>query len=289
MVGNGYLEEYQAEYNLVLDAATAEPSVGSNLVLNGSDDIYKITDIVILDNSSAPNLRLLIGINPPLTAIQSPHHATSFIIREKYSQVRLTGHDFLNIGFGDQFQSGYPGLPTDDDAFLRPFNQTAEVNYGRVFYTSTDQDGNFKVGNFFGVEQATGIVTLSASQFGLEGLTALKLGGIAVGSQSVIITQISTDPSMIDNSDQIIVTQKAIKTYIANRLSQGGSNVVTSTMNAGTVVMGGQDFLGSTVPAGQLNSSVRFSDKVMFEGVNSGVDGNMAAWFYYVGQGVWRN
>ena len=286
--GDGYAEEFQAEYNLVIDAATAQPSVGSNLVIAGLSEIYKITDITVLDNSSAPNLRLRIGINPPLSALQSPLHATSLIIREKYSQVRLTGHDFLNIGFGDQFQSGYPGIPTDPDSFLRPFNQTIEVNYGRVFYTSTDQDGNFKVGNFFGVEQATGIVTLSASQFGLEGLTQLRLGGIAVGSQSVVITQISTDPSMIDNSDNIIVTQKAIRTYIANRLSQGGSNVVTSTMNAGTVVIGGQDFISSTVPAGQLNSSVRFSDKVIMEGPNAGVDGNMAAWFYYIGQGVWR-
>ena len=286
--GQGYAEEYQAEYNLVLDAASSQPSVGSNLVITGLSEIYKVTDITVLDNSSAPNLRLRIGVNPPLSASQSPHHATSFIIREKYSQVRLTGHDFLNIGFGDQYQSGYPSLPTDPDAFLRPFNQTAEVNYGRVFYTSTDQDGNFKTGNFFGVEQATGIVTLSASQFGLEGLTQLKLGGISVGSQSVIITQISTDSSMIDNSDSIISTQKAIKTYIANRLSQGGSNVVTSTMNAGTVVIGGQNKIGSTVPAGQLNSSVVFSDKVLFEGVNSGIDGDMASWYYYVGQGVWR-
>ena len=94
---------------------------------------------------------------------------------------------------------------------------------------------------------------------------------------------------MIDNSDNIIVTQRAIRTYIANRLSQGGSNVVTSTMNAGTVVIGGQDFITSTVPQGQLNSSVKFLDKVLLEGPNSGVDGNMAAWFYYVGQGVWKN
>lgn len=287
--GNGYAEEYQSEYELILDGATSQPSVGSNLVINGSTEIYKITDITVLNGSTAPNFRLRIGVNPPVTAALSPAHATSIIIREKYSQVRLTGHDFLNIGYGDQYQSGYPAYPTDPDAFVRPFNQTAEVNYGRVFYTSTDQDGNFKVGNFFGVEQATGIVTLSASQFGLEGLTALRLGGISVGSQSVVITQISTDPSMIDNSDNIIVTQRAIRTYIANRLSQGGSNVVTSTMNAGTVVIGGQDFITSTVPQGQLNSSVKFLDKVLLEGPNSGVDGNMAAWFYYVGQGVWRN
>ena len=37
------------------------------------------------------------------------------------------------------------------------------TNGGRVFYTSTDQDGNFRVGELFEVEQSTGIVTLNAS------------------------------------------------------------------------------------------------------------------------------
>ena len=38
-----------------------------------------------------------------------------------------------------------------------------EYNGGRVFYSSTDQDGNFRVGELFKVEQSTGIVTISAS------------------------------------------------------------------------------------------------------------------------------
>ena len=43
-------------------------------------------------------------------------------------------------------------------------NQDAEVSErgkGRVFFASTDQDGFFRVGKFFSVDQGTGTVTFS--------------------------------------------------------------------------------------------------------------------------------
>jgi hypothetical protein len=277
--GAGYSEDYQNSYNLILSNMTYQPSVGSDLVINGNSNIYKITSVTVLNNSTAPNVTAIIGLNPALSTALAPTNAISVVIRQKYSQVRLTGHDFLNIGYGDQYQSGYPDVPADTS--LQAQNQTVEINYGRVFYTSTDQDGNFKVGSFFGVQQATGIVTLSASQFGLTGLTSLTLGGIAVGSQSVVISQISTDPTLIANSDSVIVTQKAIRTYIANRLSQGGSNVVTNQVSAGTVVLGGQNLITSTVTQGIPGSSVKMANKVSIEGAAGGVDGNESSWLYF--------
>ena len=62
-----------------------------------------------------------------------------------------------------------------------------------MFVVSTDQDGNFKVGNLFGVQQATGTVTISASLFNLNGITSLAIGGFSVGTNAVIINQFSTD------------------------------------------------------------------------------------------------
>ena len=50
-----------------------------------------------------------------------------------------------------------------------PENEVQELNGGRVFYSSTDQSGNFRVGELFAVEQATGIVTISADFFDLAG------------------------------------------------------------------------------------------------------------------------
>ena len=71
---------------------------------------------------------------------------------------------------------------------------------GRVFYTSTDQDGNFRTGELFEVEQATGIVTLNADLFNLSGLSELSLGGVVLGGTEVVIREFSTDETMSANS-----------------------------------------------------------------------------------------
>jgi hypothetical protein len=150
-----------------------------------------------------------------------------------------------------------------------------------VFYTSTDQDGNFKVGSLFAVEQATGIITLSASQFGLSGLETLSLGGISVGGQGVVIRQFSTDPTFVANSNEIVPTQKAIKSYLTSRLSQGGSNTFTGQLTAGTVIIGGADKIASTIPEGTLGSNIQMLNKVNVAGSQAGWGGDGAAMAYF--------
>ena len=41
-------------------------------------------------------------------------------------------------------------------------DEVHERNGGRVYFTSTDQKGDFRVGNLFKIQQATGIATLNA-------------------------------------------------------------------------------------------------------------------------------
>ena len=99
----------------------------------------------------------------------------SFKIRYRYSQVRLTAHDFLDVGTGSKANTNWPYLPLSPNI---PSQETDETRPGRVYYVSTDQDGNFSVGKFFRVEQATGKATLDASAFDLSGLSSLRLGSI---------------------------------------------------------------------------------------------------------------
>jgi hypothetical protein len=157
---------------LIVNNLTSLPGPGDNLVIAGNPNIYKVTNAVAKFGTVSPNIEANIEIAPDMNVNLSPVHAAEVTIRQKYSQVRLTGHDFLNIGYGNQLLANYPGLPTE--TVLSPQNHVAEVNYGRVFYTSTDQDGDFRVGGLFAVQQATGIVTLRASQFGLTGLETLS-------------------------------------------------------------------------------------------------------------------
>jgi len=82
-----------------------------------------------------------------------------------------------------------------------------------VFFVTSDQDGNFRVGNYFRVDQATGSATLNASAFNLSGLTELRLGAIG-GQIGVAINEFSADGTLSGNSDTAVPTEKAVKTYV---------------------------------------------------------------------------
>jgi hypothetical protein len=280
ITGSGYADAYQTGLTIIVKNLTKLPQPGDNLVIEGVTQIYKITSATPAFGTTAPNIEANIQIAPGIEVVDSPDEGTPVTIRQKYSQVRLTGHDFLNVGYGNIQDSNYPGLPTN--TILSPQDQAVEVNFGRVFYTSTDQDGNFKVGSLFAVEQATGIVTLSASQFGLSGLDTISLGGIAVGGQSVVIRQFSTDATFVANSNEIIPTQKSIKSYLTGRLSQGGSNTFTGQLIAGTVLVGGPDKIASTIPEGTLGSNVEMRNKVMVQGTGAGWGGDGAAMAFFM-------
>jgi hypothetical protein len=286
--GNGYADTYQTGYSIIMNNLTQLPIVGSDLTIEGDSTVYKVTTSRALFGTTAPSYEAIVELAPEITVAKSPANGAAISVRQKYSQARLTNHDFLNVGYGNIISSNYPGYPEAGYASV-PANQTIEANYGRVFYTSTDQDGNFRVGNLFAVEQATGIVTLSASQFGLTGLETLSLGGIAVGGSSVVVRQFSTDSSFIANSNTIIPTQRAIKEYLQSRLSQGGSNTFTGQLIAGTVLLGGPDRIGSTIPEGVLGSSVEMPNVVNVHGEFAGWDGDGMAFNFFMNNASKRN
>ena len=295
ITGNGYADAYQIGYTLILNNLTALPSPGSNLEFAGGTTAYKVTSATAVYGTVAPNIQANLEITPALDLTTTQANGVVASIRTKYSQARLTNHDFLNVGYGNLEASNYPGYNPDTGYASLPQNQTIETNFGRVFYTSTDQDGNFKVGSLFGVQQATGIVTLSASQFGLTGLSTISLGGISVGGSSVTITQFSTDGTFTANSDTIVPTQKAIRTYLASRLSQGGSNTYTGQLTAGTVIVGGTNQIRSSIPNGQDGSVVKVTSLMRFAQipnrgtVDFGVDGNLAALDFFYRHGTRRS
>jgi hypothetical protein len=279
--GSGYSDSYQTGLSFYVNNLTRAPRTGDDLSITGDNShIYKVTSVTTLNGTVEPNITALIGVSPAILPSVSTVNGTSLIIRSQYSQVRLTNHDFLNIGYGDSLESNHPGRPIN--TVLSPQKQASENNYGRVFYSSSDQDGNFAVGSLFGVQQSTGIVTISASQFGLTGLTALSLGGIAVGSSSVVVNLFSTDPTFVANADNYLSTQRAVKSYITSRLSQGGANTVTSNATAGTISIGGTNILTSTLATGVVGSTIKVPVTMNFNGPSGGIDGNMmAAAFFY--------
>ena len=149
-------------------------------------------------------------------------------VRYLYSQARLTGHDFLQVGTGGTSTTNWPDVPKVDAV------QSQEITEGfpgRVFYVSTDQDGNFRVGKYFRVNQATGSATLNASAFDLSGLTSLRLGSI--GAQlGASIDEFSTDGTLSQNSNSKVPTQAAVRTYVGVQTTGALADAV-SRANAG--------------------------------------------------------
>jgi hypothetical protein len=273
VTGNGYKDQYQLGSFLVVNGATRLPGPGDNLTIVGINDYtYKILSHVVLAGS-AGNYTLRLNIAKDLGREETPDHGTAIEIRQQYSQVRLTGHDFLDIGLGNLVTSNYPNTLFPNSTVLAPEDEVRESNGGRVFYTSTDQDGNFRVGELFAVEQATGTVTLNAQFFELQGLEELRLGGVTVGGSGVVIREFSTDSTFTADSNNIVPTQKAIKAYIQRRVSGGGADAVTSYVVAGLVQIG--PFGLTTTDLSEIKIPVRVNFK-------RGVDGTYLAQTYFM-------
>ena len=138
-------------------------------------------------------------------------------VRKEFSLVRLTGHDFLQVGTGGTDTTNWPNNPTQNP------NQSYQVmtnstDPGRVYYTATDESGNFYVGDQFQVNQATGNVTLDASAFDLSGLESLRLGSVG-GLIGASVNEFSTDGTLSQNSNSKVPTQNAVKTYVDGQIS----------------------------------------------------------------------
>ena len=264
VTGDGYKDQYQTGKYLVIDNLTRIPGPGDNLNINGIDDYtYKVLSAVVLGGTLG-DYTAQIAIAKILQRDESPDHQESLTIRQKYSQVRLTGHDFLDIGLGNFEETNYPNTLFPNGTVLAPEDEIIEKGGGRVFYSSTDQDGNFRVGEVFAVEQSTGTVTISADFFVLEGLEELSLGGVSVGGSGVVIREFSTDPLFIADSNNIIPTQRAVKAYLSRRVSGGGSDAFTTSVVAGVVRVGPTDI--GTTTGDQIDIPVKVNFQQPFDG-----------------------
>jgi hypothetical protein len=236
ITGNGFADVTPSGKFIVINDLDTYPGPGAQLSIQGLASIYTLVSVTPIGQTDR-GLAALVRISPELRVRDDLQHLTPITIRTKFSQCRITGHDFLDIGTGNFEETNYPELYS---GFYTPApeNEIVEEDGGRVFYTSTDQSGNFRTGELFAVEQATGTVTISADFFDFSGLTELRLGGIRVGGTGAVVREFSTDPLFTEDSNNIVPTQRAIRAYLAGRLSIGGSEIAVGSFIAGTVLVG---------------------------------------------------
>jgi hypothetical protein len=267
--GNGFSDVIPAGKFIVINDLDDYPGPGANLTIGdlpGTYTLVAIEQIGPTDRGLAARIR----ISPEIKVRDNLSHLTPITIRTQFSQCRITGHDFLDIGTGNFEETNYPELYS---GFYTPApeNEVVELNRGRVFYTSSDQSGNFRTGELFAVEQATGIVTISADFFDLAGLTELRLGGIRVGGTGAVVREFSTDTLFTADSNNIVPTQRAIKAYLAGRLSVGGSEIAVGSFIAGTVLVGPDRFNNTA------GLRIIVPVRAEFDAANSGISGSMLA------------
>jgi len=145
------------------------------------------------------------------------------------SLTRATGHDFLDIGTGSYNTSNYPNVLLGAPRQPNQSYEVQERSKGRVFYVSTDQDGFFRVGRFFTVDQGTGTVTFAGS------IALSNLDGIGF-KRGVVVSEFSTDAGMTQNGSDIVPTQNAVRGYVNRRLGWDHNGLpVNNIIGGGTL------------------------------------------------------
>jgi hypothetical protein len=200
----GYLIEVSSSDGTLSSSGVIK--AGDNISFAGVATIYTVTAIT---NENTGTQTATVRVNPEVTLANVIANNSLTSITREFSNVRLTGHDFLNIGTGDFITTNYPNTPSqsaDQD------DEVITTNGGRVYFTSTDQSGDFRVGDLFRIQQSTGVATLNADAFDLSGLSELQLGSI--GAQiGATINEFSTDETLGGNSVVAVPTEYAVKQY----------------------------------------------------------------------------
>ncbi len=179
------------------------------------DNIYAIVELADYDTinqTDAPGIASTTVLGSELVTLRAGLKAgATGTVTVNISTCRATGHDFLDIGTGGFNASNYPNVIFGEPSEKKEANEVIEKGKGRVFYVSTDQNGIFRVGRFFSVDQGTGTVTFSAS------LALSDVDGLGF-KRGVVITEFSTDTAMVDNASDTVPTESAVRGYVNRRL-----------------------------------------------------------------------
>ena len=205
---SGTVEVNQSGRILVSTFASI-PTAGDSLQFASTDgNAFQIQSVSTVTANSV-TYRVIVFSTSRATAVPAD---VTLTVRKEFSLVRLTGHDFLQVGTGGTDTTNWPNNPTQS-ANQSYQVMTNETDPGRVYYTATDELGNFYVGDQFKVDQATGNVTLDASAFNLSGLESLRLGSVG-GLIGASVNEFSTDGTLSQNSNTKVPTQNAVKNYV---------------------------------------------------------------------------
>lgn len=172
--------------------------------------------------------------NLGLNGAISDDAAVSFFLR---SMIASSGHTMEYVGSGTDYRAlpENGGVPADS-------KQIVESNDGKVWTAITDQNGKFKIGDFFTVDQRTGFIEFSAGSYAFDVVTDTtpELGG-QLDALTNKIVNLGTPSASADAATKGYVDGLTFANYsdttanFTGTLQNGGSNVVVDTDIGSTV------------------------------------------------------
>ena len=151
-----------------------------------------------------------------------------------------------------------------------PANERIEINNGKCFTVTSDQIGNYRIGEFFTVNAITGEVTIDAENINLQGLSAIgpfKRNGIPVGVQ---LREVSDNTSLFASNGLQDVntapTQRAVAVYVQNnylnKVQSAAQTIVGPTTFTADIGVNGGDLYSTATTFNLLNqdSSASITD-----------------------------
>lgn len=149
----------------------------------------------------------------------------------------LINHNFAYIGLGTN--------TSNDPTLVNQDNETVTVNNARIYWQSDDQEGNFRVGEAFFVDQKTGLVTFNGIGQSVSGIneiifsagtdiTILNANKVETGDVVFQGNLLSTSTGDL-NIKSAITPQTLQTSNIAGNLDLTGNLSIGGTINIGNL------------------------------------------------------
>ena len=161
----------------------------------------------------------------------------------------LVGHNFGYVGVGAN--------TSNDNTLSVQSQETTQLNLGKIYYTSTNENGTFKVGDAFFVDFETGITSIDASAVNFSGVSNITI------QNGLDVTYI--DGSRVDTGN-IRISGNTIDTLDGPLILSSVTELFNIDTNPGLVVA-----KGTTLQQSNISSDIRYNTNTnIFEGYSTG-------------------
>jgi len=178
----------------------------------------------------------------------------------------LVGQNFAYIGSGKLSDNDPIIIPNDSTNV----NEVVQFNEAKIYYTSVDNKGDFKVGDYFLVSQSDGSIT-----FNPESLTIASSAGVTftdgVNTTTIVPTYIETGNIKISGNTIESVLGGITLTAANNQITSTSNTTITGnvTLNQNLTVNGnstiGSDFVDTATFNARINSSLVPSSTALYD------------------------